>query len=181
MLGLIFSITSFQLSNKVLPGMNAPLGFFDPLKLSHNVTEQRFKFYQEAEIKHGRLAMLASIGFPIAEQYHPLWGGEIDVPSYIAFQASPLQIFWYDVILFISIFEVFSVFTFNNPFKGFEPWSMKDSHCPGDLHFDPLNLQPTDSEELFTMKTREINNGRVAMGAIVIMVIQEFITKEKLF
>ena len=38
------------------------------------------------ELKHGRVAMLAALGFPIAEQFHPLFGGEIDVPSYIAFQ-----------------------------------------------------------------------------------------------
>lgn len=181
MFGLILCITSFQSSNKIVPGMNAPLGFFDPLKLSSQVSEQRFKFYQEAEIKHGRVAMLASLGFPIAEQYHPLWGGKIDVPSYIAFQASPLQIFWFDVILFISIFEIFSVFTFNNPFEGFEPWTMKNSHSPGDLNFDPLNLKPTNDEELFKMQTKEINNGRVAMGAIAIMVIQELVTKQKLF
>mgnify|MGYP004411946633 CR=1 FL=1 len=43
--------------------------------------------------------MLAALGFPLAEQFHPLFGGSIDVPSYIAFQETPLQTFWPAVIL----------------------------------------------------------------------------------
>ena len=37
--------------------------------------------------------MLASLGFLVGENFHPLFGGDIDVPSYIAFQATPLQAF----------------------------------------------------------------------------------------
>jgi light-harvesting complex I chlorophyll a/b binding protein 4 len=180
MLSFIVCVTSYTF-NKAPAGVTAPLGFFDPLQFSTNVSASRFKFYQEAEIKHGRVAMLAAVGFPLAEQYHPLWGGKIDVPSYIAFQASPLQTFWLDVLLFIAIFEVFSVFTFNNPFEGNEPWTMKESHEPGNFNFDPLRLKPTKENALYDMKTREINNGRVAMGAISIMVIEELMTQNKLF
>lgn len=177
----LLSLSYSYVPIKSAPGISAPLGFFDPLKLSSKVSEPRFKFYQEAELKHGRVAMLASVGFPLAEQYHPLWGGKIDVPSYIAFQATPLQTFWFDVVLFIAIFEVFSVFTFNNPFEGKEPWSMKESREPGDFGFDPLNLKPKDQNVLNDMKTRELNNGRVSMGAITIMVLNELVTGNKLF
>lgn len=27
--------------------------------------------------------MLAALGFVVGEQFHPLWGGNVDVPSYI--------------------------------------------------------------------------------------------------
>ena len=177
----LLSLSYSYVPIKYTPGISAPLGFFDPLKFSSKVSESKFKFYQEAEFKHGRVAMLASVGFPLAEQYHPLWGGKIDVPSYIAFQATPLQTFWFDVILFIAIFEVFSVFTFNNPFEGNELWSMKESHEPGDFGFDPLNLKPKDETLLNDIKTRELNNGRVAMAAITIMVLYELLTGNKLF
>ena len=40
-------------------------------------------YVQEAEIKHARVAMLAAVGFPLQEQFHPLFGGDIDAPSYI--------------------------------------------------------------------------------------------------
>ena len=45
-----------------LPGATAPLGFFDPLSFSAKLDETEISRYREAEIKHGRVAMLASIG-----------------------------------------------------------------------------------------------------------------------
>merc|ERR1719478_1290949 len=73
---------------KGMPGISGPLGFFDPLNYAgaEGVTEGKIRFYREAELKHGRVAMLASLGFLVGEQFHPLFGGNIDVPSYIAFQ-----------------------------------------------------------------------------------------------
>lgn len=185
MLTSLLLLSSSYVPNKVPgvtpPGITKPFGFFDPLKFSSTVSESKFKFYQEAELKHGRVAMLAAVGFPLAEQVHPLWGGNINVPSYIAFQATPLQVFWVDVVLFIAIFEIFSVYTFNNPFEGYEPWTIKRSHTPGDFGFDPLGLLPKDEDGKRLMKTKELNNGRVAMGAIAIMMLQELLTGQKIF
>ena len=65
-----------------MPGVSGPLGFFDPLGFaSGDVSEGKVKFYREAEIKHGRVAMLATVGFIVGEQFHPMWGGNVDVPS----------------------------------------------------------------------------------------------------
>merc|ERR1711924_120446 len=80
------------------------------------VTEKRAKYFRECELKHGRVAMLAAFGFPVAEHFHPLFGGNIDVPSYVAYQQTPLQTFWPVVLLYVGIVEIFSVFTFENPF-----------------------------------------------------------------
>merc|ERR1712070_323977 len=101
---------------KKLPGVSEPLGFFDPMGFCTEATEGKIRFYREVELKHSRVAMLASLGFLVGEQFHPLWGGEIDVPSYIAFQETPLQTFWPAVIFFIAVLEVFSVFSFQSPF-----------------------------------------------------------------
>ena len=60
---------------------------------------------QEAEIKHARVAMLAALGYPVAEVFHPLWGGSINEPSLIAFQATPLQTFWPIVVGAIGLIE----------------------------------------------------------------------------
>ena len=43
---------------------------FDPLSLG---TPDNFAFMREAEIKHGRLAMLAAIAWPLQEILHPLF------------------------------------------------------------------------------------------------------------
>ena len=103
--------------------------------------------------------MLAALGFPLAEQFHPLFGGGIDVPSYIAFQETPLQTFWPSVVFLISILEVFSVFTFQNP-AGSQPWAISLDHEPGDLKWDPAGLKPTNPIEFNEMATKELNNGR---------------------
>merc|ERR1719486_557982 len=154
-----------------MAGVTKPMGFFDPLDFCGEASEGKIKFYREVELKHGRVAMLASLGFLVGEQFHPLFGGNIDVPSYIAFQETPLQTFWPAVVFLISIAEVFSVFTFQNP-AGSQPWSISLDHEPGDLGFDPLGLKPTSAAELAAMQTKELNNGRLAMIAIAGMVAQ---------
>ena len=107
-------------------GVSAPFGYFDPAGLGKKVTEKRAKYFRECELKHGRVAMLAAFGFPVAEHFHPLFGGNIDVPSYIAYQQTPLQTFWPVVLLYVGIVEIFSVFTFENPFGKGGFWTLKD-------------------------------------------------------
>lgn len=175
---LVLTFAHSLTSTADLPGVTTPLGFFDPLGLSKDLTPGRLRFYREAETKHARLAMLAASGFPVAEKFHPLFGGKIDVPSYIAFQATPLQSFWPWVLLAISMFEIVSVLTFNDPYT--ETWSIRKDHEIGDMRFDPLNLKPVDQAKLVDMKSKELNNGRVAMGAINIMLLQELATGQKL-
>ena len=104
-----------------LAGVSSPLGFWDPAGFSQDVSEGKIRFYREVEIKHGRLAMLSSVGFVVAEQFHPLFGGEVDVPSYVAFQETPLLSFWPTVVVPIAIIEIFSVFSFVAPFSGGAP------------------------------------------------------------
>merc|ERR1719389_633177 len=165
---------------KGMAGVTAPFGFFDPLGFATSITEGKLLFYREVEIKHGRVAMLASLGFLVGEQFHPLFGGDIDVPSYFAFQQTPLETFWPAVVAAIAIPEMFSVFTFQDPAKG-ETWAMKTDHVPGDLGFDPLGLKPKDPAEFTKMQTKELNNGRLAMIAAAGMIAQEYITGQKLF
>merc|ERR1719482_1535893 len=121
---------------KSLPGVLDPTGFFDPAGFcsQEGVTEGKIRFYREVELKHARVAMLAAFGFPVAEQFHPLFATD-DAPSYIAFQQTPLQTFWPVVVGVIAVLEVFSVFTFQNP-AGNEPWSIRLDHEAGDLKFD---------------------------------------------
>jgi hypothetical protein len=103
-----------------LPGASAPFGVWDPAGFCSDAngadgsaTEGKVRFYREVELKHCRIAMLAAVGFPVAEQFHPLFN--VDTPSFSAFQQTPLQTFWPVVVGVIAVFEVFSVFTFENP------------------------------------------------------------------
>merc|ERR1712124_37572 len=173
---------------KTLPGITEPLGFFDPLGFCSGLTEKpategKVRFYREVELKHCRVAMLAALGYPVAEQFHPLFGGDIDVPSFTAFQATPLETWWGIAVFAVAIPEIFSVFTFNDFSE--EPWSIKSEHKTGELAYlgtwDPLGLKPEDPAEFKEMQTKELNNGRLAMMAIAGMVAQEAVTGGKLF
>jgi len=161
------------------------LGYFDPLGFSTDISGGKLLFYREVELKHGRVAMLASVGILVGEQFHPLFGGDIDVPAYLAFQQTPLETFWPAVVAAIAIPEIFSVFTFENPAEQNpltgEYWKMKADHVPGDLGFDPLGLKPKDPKELKDMQNKELNNGRLAMIAAAGMIAQELVTGQKLF
>jgi light-harvesting complex II chlorophyll a/b binding protein 4 len=53
----LFRNSSTDLDKRIYPG-----GFFDPLKLSEGDKGDQLK---EAEIKHGRLAMIACLGFAV--------------------------------------------------------------------------------------------------------------------
>jgi hypothetical protein len=169
-----------------MAGVTAPLGFFDPLGFSTDCSTGKLLFYREVELKHGRVGMLASLGFLVGENFHPLFGGDIDVPAYIAFQQTPLQTFWGSVLAAIALPEVFSVFSFESPFG--DPmdqrvgwWSIRSDHTPGDLGFDPLGLKPKDPKEFKEMQTKELNNGRLAMIATAGMIAQELATGQKIF
>lgn len=45
-----------------LMGATPPVGFFDPLNLSKDKDAETLRFYRAAELKHGRVCMLASLG-----------------------------------------------------------------------------------------------------------------------
>merc|ERR1719281_119593 len=178
---LLNVLDQVKAKESVLAGITAPLGFFDPIGFSTTVTGGKLLFYREVELKHGRVAMLASLGMLVGEKFHPLFGGDIDVPAYLAFQQTPLEAFWPAVVAAIAIPEVFSVFTFQNPTEGGRTWEMKEDHVPGDLGFDPLGLKPKDPEKFKEMQTKELNNGRLAMIAAAGMIAQEYVTGQKLF
>jgi len=188
---------STEVVNKVrsMPGVLPPLGFFDPLGFSTNVPQGKLLFYREAEIKHGRLCMLACLGILVAEKFHPLFGGNIDAPAYIAFRDTSLEKFWYVIALAIAIPEHIAFRTFkdlsdrgpelkiNYQNPGVEDgdiWTMKEDRLPGDLGFDPLGLKPTDPAALLELQNKELLNGRLAMISFAGIIAQEIVTKQKI-
>ena len=52
-------------------------------------------------------------------------------------------------------------------------FSLREKYYPGDIGFDPLGLKPEDPEELNTMITKELQNGRLAMLAAAGFLAQE--------
>ncbi|CBJ27806.1 Light harvesting complex protein [Ectocarpus siliculosus] len=152
---------------------------FDPLGLSDGAAPGDIKKWREAEIKHGRVAMLASLGVIVAEQYHPFFMG----PDYIGpavdhFQEISAQFpeFWAFSLLGMAFVEYNTIMTaFDTPSAVTGEGGLKEDYIPGDLGFDPLNLKPDDEAALDVMKTKELNNGRLAMIGIAGMLAQELV------
>jgi len=162
-----------------------PFGFFDPLGLSKDVDAGRLAFYREAEIKHGRVAMLAAVGFLFQEHY--TFTG-IDSPSYVSFEQPGLAGgVWLALAVMLGNVEGKSVEAFMKLDGGMlaeqnesKTWRMKEDHASGDLGFDPLGLKPTNAKDLKEMQSKEINNGRLAMIGIAGMVAQELVNGMKI-
>lgn len=151
-------------------GVSSPLGFFDPSNLSLDLTQREFTVYQEAEVKHGRVAMLAFLGLAVAEVFHPLFGGSIEGPAIYHFQQCQEQMPLFPVWISwaIAIVEGQTILSaWQPPKETFRTSSgiakMKEGHIAGDIGFDPLSLKPKNDAAFKTMRTKEINNGRLAM------------------
>ena len=59
-----------------LPGGANILGEFDPAGFLEGKDQDTVYKYREAELTHGRVAMLASLGFVVQEKFHPLFSAD---------------------------------------------------------------------------------------------------------
>merc|ERR1712190_522354 len=145
-----------------------------------DIDKGKLLYYREAEIKHGRVCMSSSLGFLVAERYHPLFGGEVDGPSLFAVTDATLQSFWPAILVIVGFTEVLSAGWFGAEKRTEEGNILAEGVEPGNIGFDPLGLLPSDPEELETIQNKEILNGRFAMISLLGMIAEEFVTKEKL-
>jgi hypothetical protein len=162
-----------------LPGNIAPAGTFDPLNLLEGVSKEEVFRRREAELTHGRVAMLASLGFLTQESFHPLFGGNIEGPAINQIPEIPVPL-WFIMTLGIGIAESARIQAgWSNPYEGMENVQrLKPEYTPGDLGFDPLGLKPEDPVELRTMQERELSHGRLAMIAAAGFLAQETVTQQ---
>jgi hypothetical protein len=63
------SSSALKMSYEGEVGAISPTGFFDPLGLSANIDEATFADYRAAELKHGRVAQLAVLGYIVPEVF----------------------------------------------------------------------------------------------------------------
>jgi hypothetical protein len=165
-----------------LPGALAPVGFFDPLGFARKADANTLKRYREAEITHGRVSMLAVVGFLVGEKqvagssllFH---ASNIKGPAITHLSQVPFP-FWILLTFAIANVELIRAqIAFVEPpnVPVDQPGLMRDSYSPGNLGFDPLNLKPTDPQELQEMQTKELQNGRLAMLAAAGFMAQELV------
>merc|ERR1712115_762173 len=177
-----------------LPGSLQPLGEFDPLGFTKDLSVQEIKRYREAEVTHGRVAMLATLGYIVAEKFHPFFGGEITGPanSHLGQVQEKAPFFFAFLVSSIATWELLrAIVGWERPVDAIQKnesvegktWLSKlnDDYYPGDIGFDPLGLKPSDASEFAEMQTKELSNGRLAMLASIGMIVQEQVTGASLF
>mmetsp|Transcript_18342 Transcript_18342/g.27463 ORF Transcript_18342/g.27463 Transcript_18342/m.27463 type:complete len:282 (+) Transcript_18342:84-929(+) len=163
-------------------GATAPAPYFDPLGLSKDADAKTIQRWREAELTHGRVSMLSALGFLTAENFHPLFGGDINGPAIDHFQQIDDKYpgFWKALLFSISLFESYrSTYGWSDPTQGGDLFTLKDTYTPGDLNFDPLKvLDDKTPEEIQELKNKELNNGRLAMIALAGIIAQELVNHE---
>mmetsp|Transcript_33131 Transcript_33131/g.38366 ORF Transcript_33131/g.38366 Transcript_33131/m.38366 type:complete len:217 (-) Transcript_33131:127-777(-) len=175
------STSSLAFSAEDMPGVLSPTGFFDPLGFSKKADEAIMKRYREAEITHGRVAMLASIGFLTGEYVEGstfLFDSQIRGPAITHLSQIPTDYLYFVVILVSLIggaefYRATNFWVSPDDSNVSRPGELNADYQPGNLNFDPFSLKPEDPDEFFEMQTRELQNGRVAMLAAAGFIAQE--------
>lgn len=128
--------------------------------------------YREAEIRHGRLAMLAAIFWPLQEmldqlllepdQAAPLIYGPVTLPYFPLFMTL--------IMLLLGYLDIYSQAVKDRD-------SIGEAFLPGDCFWDPLRILEGAPESMKrNMQERELFNGRVAMIAFAVFAWEESIT-----
>merc|ERR1712194_724502 len=161
-----------------LVGALDPVGFFDPLDFAGKADENTLKRYREAELTHGRVAMLAAVGFLVGEQVEGssfLFDASISGPAITHLSQVP-PVFWVLLTVTIGAAEQYRatvgwVEPENVPVD--QPGLLRADYVPGDLGFDPLGLKPEDAADFRIMQTKELQHGRLSMLAVAGFMAQE--------
>lgn len=175
-----------------LPGALPPFEEgFDPLGLAKDQELDTIKYWREAELQHGRVSMLAVLGFLVTEEpieFHPLFqAGNKDIGPAIRHLDEVRAVaptFFEILALIIGTLEL------NRALTGWTPPTpetiagkntLKEDYFPGDIGFDPLGLRPKTDAEFLELHTRELQNGRLAMLAAGGFIAQELVNGKEIF
>jgi light-harvesting complex I chlorophyll a/b binding protein 1 len=136
---------------------------FDPLRFSDFVP---MDFLREAELKHGRMCMLAIVGFAAVDlglRVYPTPEAYEGLTSVTAHDALVEQGAMSQLLLWISGAEIISSVAVMQMLEG-------SGREPGDFGFDGGQLKGKSKEQIDNMKLKEITHCRLAMLAFSGMV-----------
>lgn len=127
---------------------------FDPLGLSDIFP---MDYLREAEIKHGRIAMLAIVGFITTDlvTIHPLGKGLTSVTAHDVLCEKGVM---GNILLWIGFAEMVSYIGVSEMLQG-------SGREPGNFGFGTKYLEGKTEEQIKKVKYQEIMNGRLAMMA----------------
>ena len=158
-------------------GVQAPLGYFDPMGLSKDGDVETFRRRRECELKNGRVAMFATMGYMVPEYFK--FPGYLapsanlkfaDVPNGLAAITKVPAEGWLQWVALCGCYE----FCVNTPVDPADP----GNYGKGKLGYGNMVLgisaEPMqDAEARKRALNSELANGRLAMMAIVGLWVQE--------
>jgi len=151
-------------------GVQAPVGFWDPLGFTNDGDEASFKRRRSVEIKHGRICMLATMGYITPEITGKL-PGYLSPSTGLKFEDIPNGLGAVSKVPAAGWLQIIAYFGFCEFSGGFEDYK---TGTPGDYGFKVLTSD--DPEEKTKKLSAEIANGRLAMVAIIGMFFQDGLT-----
>lgn len=151
---------------------------FDPLGFSKS--KKTLYWMREAEVKHGRLAMLAAVGWPLSELWHKSIAATFNLDSILAsndrapslLNGGLSSVYASGMLMMSIIIAGYLEGKAMNSGEVFWNANKPEGYVPGNFGFDPLNLYNSKGNKM-TMETAEIKNGRLAMIAITAYAFQE--------
>merc|ERR1711988_1100848 len=144
-----------------LKGYAGDVGF-DPVGFSEIFS---MDWLREAELKHCRVSMLATVGFAFTDFYH--FPG-FDYTTLEAHDACVASGAMSQLLLWIGLLEVFGATAIDQTLRG-------SGRAAGDFGFDPLGFA-TDPKKMEVLQEKELANGRLAMFAFGGFVTQAVLT-----
>merc|ERR1719221_1127162 len=157
-------------------GVQAPVGFWDPAGFTADGSTENFNRRRQTELKHGRICMLATMGYITPEitgkfpgYLSPSMGLKFaDIPNGLAAVSKIPALGWTQIVAYAGYCELSGPRT---PAAGTEEYA---DITPGDFGFKVLTAGDAAG------KTRKLNaelaNGRLAMMAILGMFFQDGLT-----
>merc|ERR1719331_3200914 len=167
---------------KTLPGVTAPMGYFDPLGLADELQPDEILRWREAELAHARVSMVAALGFLVQENFHPIFpdvGGPAARQLDTVLQTEAGQGIMASLLFGVMLTEITRArIGWMPPEEAMQ--TLRPEYVPGELGFDPLGMAPKTEAEMLSMKNKELNNGRLAMIALAGICAQEVVSGAEL-
>ncbi|CAJ1400325.1 unnamed protein product [Effrenium voratum] len=162
----LVALTAFE--NEL--GVQAPVGFWDPAGFTADGSTENFARRRQTELKHGRISMLATMGYITPEitgkfpgYLSPSAGLKFaDVPNGLAAISKVPAAGWGQILAYMAFCEVSQDQSAGTP------------AAAGDFGFKVLTA--SDPEAKKTKLAAELANGRLAMMAIIGMFFQDGLT-----
>lgn len=172
--------------------LNPLIGFYDPLNLTEAAlwgTSNEFTigWLRQSEVKHGRIAMAAFVGYIVQSNFHFPWAMTTSGMAFPSTDLSPPEQ-WdslplyskLQIILFVGFLEFYSElserpgseagqvhYTKGGPIGKYPSFDALPHPVPFNL-YDPFGFSKKMSQETKQRRLRaEINNGRLAMIGIM--------------